>query len=190
MSKFLICGQPRSMTFWFSKFLSFENCWCDHEPLMFMNKKEDIRDFYDHFSKYIDNFGISDSGLGFWLDWILDKIKPNTLIINRDIEEVEKSLVEMGLNLPKTNFCNVLQKKMDAVNHELVMRVNFHDLQDMEVMKKCFYHLLPNEEFDDERFRLMIGEKYIVNPHEKLFNLLHNGGDLFREIPSHGVKIV
>jgi len=126
---------------------------------MHMKRIEDIRTIY------ADHDGVSDSGLGFWLDWILREVKPRTVIIERDIQEVEESLMAMGLGLPATNFCDLLKRKLDEIqDHPLVMRVPFNALGNVRVMQRVWWHLLgPNVAFDEERFEKMNAQRIEVN---------------------------
>lgn len=145
--KYLITGLPRSRTAWMAQFMPN----CVHEPITYMKKIEDIK------TVYADHDGISDSGLGFWLDWILHNVAPRTLIIDRDLDEVEKSLAEMNLGLPATNYCELLQEKLDEhAKHPLVLRVPYEALGNMRVMQKVWWHLLGHRyAFDEARFKRM-----------------------------------
>ncbi len=141
---FLVTGLPRSRTAWFAEFLPD----CVHEPIVDFDEIADIRKTYEVYK------GISDSGLGFWLDWILREVKPRTLIIERDIGEVEASLMAMGTNLPNTNFCELLKVELEKFRHHpLVMWVPFEYLD--RNMAKIWFHLLPGIPFDEERFDIM-----------------------------------
>ena len=181
MSDFLICGLPRSRTLWMAEFMTDRNSICAHEPMFRMNTVEDIKEFYDKGNQiFKGNIGISDSGAGFFIDWILENVKPRTLIIHRDHLEVEESLKGMGLGYVKTDFCKVLQSKYDAVKgHPLVLNVSFDALKDMRVMQHCFWHLLPNETFDEGRFKQMTNQIMEVDPRQKLNDFVANKGKLF-----------
>lgn len=148
--KYLITGLPRSRTLWMSKFMPN----CVHEVA------QDIDALDDLYRINVD--GISDSGLGFYLEWILENLKVPTLIIDRNIDEVEKSLSEMGLGLPITNFCELLQEKLLlSKNHPLVLWVKFDDLNAR--MEEIWQHLVPNIPFDHERFEQMRQTEIVVN---------------------------
>jgi hypothetical protein len=147
MSKYFITGLPRSRTTWMSRYMPN----CVHEPIAEMRNIENLIDVYARYD------GVSDSGLGLWIDWILANIKPKTLIIERDIGEVEKSLEAMGMGLPRTNFCDLLLAKLNEFkDHPLVMTVPFAALGNERVMQRVWWHLLgPNVAFDEEYFHKM-----------------------------------
>lgn len=131
-----------------AEFLTTEASVCLHEPISRLLRIEDLILEYEALEGVFKGF--SDSGLGFWLEWILKEIQPRTLIIDRDIEEVEQSLVEMKMGLPKTNACQLLQVELQKFkNHPLVLWVPFNDLNSR--MKEIWEHLMPGLPFDQER---------------------------------------
>jgi len=139
---YLITGLPRSRTAWFAEFMG-----CPHEPIVRMNNISDIDEFFEK------NEGCSDFGMGFWLGYILEKIKPRVLVIERPIEDVKKSLKSLNLDIPDTNFCELLADNISQYRaNELVKVVHFDDLNNTDVMESIFYHLRPDEKFDKERF--------------------------------------
>lgn len=143
MQPFFITGLPRSRTAWMAEFMG-----AVHEPTADIKSIEDMRGVFERHS------GVSDSGLGFWIEWILREIKPLTVIIERDIDDVEKSLDK--LNIPKTNYCELLKDRlMYFRNHPLVMTVPFERLNDIRVMQKVWWHLKTGAPFDEGRFREM-----------------------------------
>lgn len=159
---FLVTGLPRSRTAWMSAFLSTENSICQHEPTAFMNSVDDIVKFYKAWPhKFV---GASDSGMGMWIDWVLGIIKPKTLIIERSLTDVEQSLEDMKLPVPATNYCDLLLGKLLTVkNHPLVLWVPFDALNEQRVMQKIWWHLLPGEPFDEQRYRRMCNLNITVN---------------------------
>lgn len=146
---FLITGLPRSRTAWMSVFCTTGDALCYHEPIA---KLRDISELPALFqSEFYKHVGISDSTLGFFLDWILSHIQPRTLIIERDPQEVSASLLRLGL--PDTNFVEMLSEKLAASKaHPLVMWVPFDALNSKRVMQKIFWHLMPGAAFDEERY--------------------------------------
>ena len=154
--KYLITGLPRSRTAWMAEFMPN----CAHEPVGYMQKIEDLQQVYSDFD------GVSDSGMGFWLGWILEHIKPRTVIIERPIEEVEASLMAMGTKLPATNFCDLLLEELAKFHdHPLVMRVPFNALGNVRVMQKVWWHLLgASHPFDEQRFERMNALKIETSP--------------------------
>ena len=152
--KFLITGLPRSRTAWLSEFM----CDCIHEPVPDLDEIEQLTSVFEKYQ------GVSDSAAGFWIEWILEHIKPRTVVVERPLEEVEKSLETLLPGLPKTNYCDLLLENFKKVkNHPLVMRVPFDSLSDTRVMQKVFWHLRPGDVFDEGRFLQMCDEKIVCD---------------------------
>jgi hypothetical protein len=123
--KYLVTGLPRSRTLWMSKFLP--NCM--HEVAHDLDSLDEL--------DRIDTDGISDSGLGFHLAWILENLKVPVLIINRDIKDVEQSILDLNLGYPASNICDVLLEKLTAQkNHPLVLWVDFDEI-DTRMQEIC-----------------------------------------------------
>jgi hypothetical protein len=128
--KYLITGLPRSRTLWMSHFLPD----CVHEVAHRLNSTDDLNRI---------PFGISDSGLGFFLKEILEDLKVPTVIIDRDLDEVEESLHDMLPCMPATNYCELLGDFLAAWRHHpLVLCVRFHDL-DARMAEICEHLGLP-----------------------------------------------
>jgi hypothetical protein len=133
--KYLVTGLPRSRTLWMSHFLPD----CVHEVAHRLNSVDDLNRI---------PFGISDSGLGFFLKEILEDLKVPTVIIDRDPEEVEESLCKMLPHMPATNYCGLLGDFLAAwQHHPLVLCIRFHDL-DARMAEVCAHLGLP---YDWER---------------------------------------
>ena len=146
---FLITGLPRSRTAWLSLFFCTGESICFHEPIGGIRAISDLETLYQ--SDFYKHVGISDSGLGFFLDWILENIKPRTLIIERDTAEVADSLAKVGV--PRTNFPELLAERLQAFrDHPLVMWVPFDALDTKRIVQKAFWHLMPGVAFDEDRY--------------------------------------
>jgi hypothetical protein len=146
---YLITCLPQSAEAWLSVLCTTEQSLCYHDQLPFLSSLEDLRGLYD--STYYKNVGIADSGLGFFLPWIMDNIKPRTVIIDRDPQEVTDALVDMGLM--RTNHAFVLYERLkEFFEHPLVMRVPYEALGTKRVMQKIFWHLMPGATFDESRY--------------------------------------
>lgn len=156
MTPYLVTGLPRSRTAWMAEWLPN----CVHEPVIDLDAIDDLR------GVYAKHQGVSDSGLGFWLDWILREIKPRTLIIERDIAEVERSLAELCPQMPATNLCQLLRAELDKHKaHPLVMVVPFHALSHPITMRKVWWHLTGNHNpFDEGRYDRMNKMNIQVDP--------------------------
>ena len=149
---FLVTGLPRSRTAWLSVFMSGAGSICYHEPIGGIREVSDIEEIYK--SDYYKFVGIADSGLGFFLDWILKNIQPRTLIVERDPSEVIESLAKLGL--PRTNFTELLNDRLQTFKeHPLVMWVPYEALNMKRVMQKIYWHLMPGQPFDEARYELL-----------------------------------
>ena len=147
--KFLITGLPRTRAAWLSVFCTTGQSICYHEPSTQISDLSELdRIFASDFYKHV---GIADSGLGFFLDWILENIKPRTLIVDRDPAEVTELLVKLGV--ARSNYADLLHEKlMRFKSHPLVMWVPMEALQQKRVMQKVYWHLMPGEAFDEVRY--------------------------------------
>jgi hypothetical protein len=149
---FFITGLPRSRTAWMSVFMSTGNSICYHESSSRLNSIEELKGIYQ--SSIYKFVGISDSGLGFFMDWILEHIEPRTVIIDRPISEVNQSLEKLGL--PRSNFTELLHDELERFHtHPLVMWVPFEALNVKRVVQKAFWHLMPGEAFDEQRYETL-----------------------------------
>ena len=149
---FLIVGLPRSRTAWLSVFMTAAGSICYHEPIGGIRDISDIEAIYK--SDYYKFVGISDSGLGFFLDWILKNIQPRTLIVERDLVEVDESMDLLGF--PRTNATELLSAELQKFKeHSSVMWVPYEALNVKRVMQKIYWHLMPGQPFDEERYELL-----------------------------------
>lgn len=147
--RFFITGLPRSRTAWMAAYCSQGRTLCFHEPITQIESLHDLRRLYD--SPYYDHIGISDSGLGFHIGWILEHLKPRTLIIDRPRRDVEKSLKRLGF--PATNQAALLERELDRwSDHPLVRTVPYALLDRGGTMERLWAHLMPGAPFDRVRF--------------------------------------
>jgi len=152
MNPFLITGLPRSRTAWMSVFCTTVNSLCYHEPIARMRQVEDLELLLNKPTpKFV---GASDSALGFFLPWIMENLKPRVVIIDRPIEHVRRSVAELGV--PHTNYIDVLKQHLLRFRHHPdVLWIPFHALEEQRMVEKAFWHLLPGEIFDVERYELL-----------------------------------
>lgn len=143
--RFFITGLPRSRTAWMAAYCSHGRTLCFHEPITQIETLTDLRRIYD--SPYYDHVGISDSGLGFHIGWILEHLRPRTLIIDRPRRDVERSLKKLGL--PPTNQAALLERELDRHSeHPLVKTVPYALLDRPGTMERIMAHLMPGQPFD------------------------------------------
>lgn len=151
--RFFITGLPRSRTAWMTELFNTRQTYCFHEPIKVLRSLDRLENFFilepgDTY-KYL---GVADSGLGFHIEWILTHLKPRTLIIQRPLVDVEKSLAKLGF--PRTNQAELLEQELDSwADHELVRTVPYALLDNPTVMARCWFHLCPGLPFDEARFR-------------------------------------
>lgn len=124
--RYLVTGLPRSRTAWLAVATG-----CPHEAIS--------REGYESF-KVRWRRGLSDSGAGFFLDRILTEIKPKTLIIERDKEDVIQSLEryagKLKLNYDKVNwYLDELWYRLIRAESDLIKRVRFDDLNQLGAMR-------------------------------------------------------
>jgi hypothetical protein len=146
---FLITGLPRSRTAWLSVFMTTGSSICYHDAIAAIAEIEECAKlFKSEFYKFV---GVADCGFVFFLDWILENIKPRTLIVERDPAEVTESLVQLGL--PRSNIAQIMHAELIKFRtHPLVMWAPFESLERKRVIQKAFWHLMPGEAFDDARY--------------------------------------
>lgn len=148
--KFFITSLPRSRTAWLSTFFSTGSALCMHEPTVGMSDISELPPVFESdFYKYV---GVCDSGMGFFAEWILENIKPRTLVVERHPDEVYASMVQMGLKSTKAQIQYLANELKKVREHPLVMWVPFDALNMRRVMQKIFWHLMPGHAFDEARY--------------------------------------
>lgn len=127
--RFFITGLPRSRTAWFAVACCVAGRHCVHEPL--------------GVDSFLDNLGISDSGMGLSIEFILNQYGPRTLIIERSLEGVVESLTAyFGGHLPIPHEAG--ERRLAALQealqyqHPLIKRVAYADLHSTKVLESCF----------------------------------------------------
>ncbi len=147
--RFFITGLPRSRTAWLSTFFSTGNAICYHETIGMSDITELPSKFESDFYKYV---GVCESSLGFFMEWILDNIKPKTMIVERDPNEVYASLVQMGVKSTRSQLQYLADELKKFRDHPLVMWVPFEALNVKRVVQRSFWHLMPGHAFDETRY--------------------------------------
>jgi hypothetical protein len=141
---FLITGMPRCRAAWLSVLCTTGSSLCYYGPSREFQNVRDVAALYA--SDFYKNIGIADSDLSFALPWLLETIKPRTVLLDRDAAEVEAD--EMIGGSPR----EAREKIQQFRNHPLVMFVPFEALELKRVIQKIFWHLMPGESFDEVRF--------------------------------------
>lgn len=147
--RFFITGLPRSRTAWMAAFFSLGKTMCYHEPICDIDSLDGLKHLYD--SPFYDHVGVSDSGLGFHIGWILENLGPKTLIIGRPRRDVDLSLKRIGLG--ESNQTALLERELDTwCSHPLVKYIPYALLGNRRVMERAWFHLMPGVPFDEVRF--------------------------------------
>lgn len=132
-------------------------------------------------SDFYDYIGVADSGLGFFLPWIMDNIQPRTVIIERDPQQVTDSLCELGMM--RTNHAFLLTDKLKPfLNHPLVLRVPYEALGSKRTIQKLFWHLMPGVAFDEDRYEMLSKMYVLPAPEVVVRNQAASGQSLLRTI--------
>ncbi len=103
--------------------------------------------------------GMAGTGLGFFLPQIIQENAPKILIIDRHPDEVNATLAQLGV--PDSDYAEKLHRRLQSVHgHPSVLWMKAEALQTRRGMEKAFFHCLPGEPFDQERFELM--SKFLI----------------------------
>ena len=151
---FLITGLPRSKTAWMSSVAAtVAGAMCYHEPV---KRHGDWHCCFEIWDKQgYPHVGIADSSLGFHLPEILTKAAPRVLIINRDIDQVKRSLVKIGACLDP--YVDWLSEQIRTVPvNPLIACVEFEALSDLTIVTQCLRHLMPSCAIDEDRILEML----------------------------------
>lgn len=157
---FFVTGLPRSRTAWLANFLTCGESFCFHEAIRDADSLDDLKKMLSN-SKYRYT-GSSDSSLPLFADKVL-KIFPDSrlVVIERDSNEVLNSLskafpefTSQKIDPQKTMelMVNAL-KQFKSKYNPLV--IQYEELNDVNVCRKLWNYLLPDIEFDYERWKLL-----------------------------------
>ena len=150
MLDFVVVGLPRSGTTWASNWLTTDNSICWHDATGFslpneLDKVESKKRFK----------GISCTAAWTWKEWV--ESHKRLVILDRDTDEINASLVELG-------FSPLTTKAIDYFNSIQGFRVKYTDLFDSP--KKIWDKLLPDLPFDGERHEELL--KMNIQPIEQV----------------------
>ena len=145
MNRFLVTGLPRSRTAWMAAACCLApDAFCRHEPSAGLVRGHDFADLWK-----IDGYahvGVSDSLLSLHLSRLLAAMPDlRVLVIDRDLDEVDASLMDVGL--PSTKLPAIMKRRLKAFRHHRNVRwVRFEDLNDE--VETCLAHLMPGTVID------------------------------------------
>lgn len=109
--------------------------------------------------------GISDSTLGLHLSRIVTEIAPRTLVIDRPVDEVVRSYAnysgasERGVAFHHAERLADLKLAL-MVEHPLIKRVNFDDLENVAVVRDCLDWLGVNGAMADQMMGMNVQVDY------------------------------
>jgi hypothetical protein len=128
---FCIIGTPRSRTTWLSKFLTYEDVVCEHDPSM---QFKELRDIPAYFKA---NRGAVDSGLTFLWRNVVAVPQIKVLAIKRPYDEVRASFKRIKIeDIPDMVFTRY-EAAFDAMKYEVPI-FSYSSLFDPVVVKKVF----------------------------------------------------
>ena len=137
---FLITGLPRSRTAWLARAAIIEGfSHCCHEPSLAMDCIDDLMRYY--VSRSEPFVGVSDSHLAHRLPAIMEIVRPRTLIVLRDLEEVARSLEARGLS--SRNCMAALHNIGAVLGNPLVRTIEYEDLSNSGLLAEAFQWLMP-----------------------------------------------
>lgn len=149
MLDFMIIGLPRSGTTWASNWLTTDAVHCVHDPLYTTHYSD-----WDHalprdHAPSAKHVGVSCTGIWRWAGWVNDH-PARKVILHRDLGEVRKSMVEIGLP-------DILTAKDAAALDEIIgYHVPYDSLFDPTEAKLIWDYLVPGQVFNEDRHRALV----------------------------------
>ena len=134
MIEFMIIAAPRSGTTWAANWLTTDNTLCLHDPLWTRHYSE-----LDSI-KSLKTVGISCTGIMYFHEF-LNKHSARKVILHRDLNEINKSLCDIGLT-------EMEQKNIDVLSK--INGIHRHWTEIFDSPKKIYEYLLELP-FDEER---------------------------------------
>jgi hypothetical protein len=138
MNPFFICSLPRSRTAWLANFLTYQHSFCFHEPMNRYPLKEYPMMLANTGRKHA---GVSDSLNTLVIEELVDMFpSAKIVVIQRPIEEVEKSLNALGF--PCSKLLEKMASALDKIIHAYdPLVIDYHNFRP----KKIWYYLLPDQ---------------------------------------------
>lgn len=146
MIEFMLLAQPRSGTTWAANWLTTDHTLCLHDPLWRWTKEE-----LDHIQSG-RRLGISCTGLALFPDWV-NSHPARKIILHRDRDEMDSSLVRIGMTRCGEQWRGVLDK-INGVHLEWT---------DLFSRPQYIYEYLLDRPFDAERWACL--KEMNVQPH-------------------------
>lgn len=140
MIEFMVLAMPRSGTAWVANWLTTDRTLCLHDPL-----------WTHHYSELdgirsMKRLGVSCTGLALFPEF-LSKHKARKVILHRPINEVNASLVDMGLEPLALTW-------QDALDRIEGVHADWRDVMD-PAKASAIYNFLTQKTFDEERHAML-----------------------------------
>lgn len=171
MKNFFILALPRSRTAWIANFLTYENSFCFHEGLMRISSVHGLKKMFSETGKKI--VGNSDCGNILYVNLIKRHFDhARFVIINRDVEEVIRSLDEMeGFSDTETVYradvtLKALRNETDA------LQIDYDDLGE-EACRRLWDYCVGTP-FDKTRWEMLDGIDMNIIPEKKVKQIQEN----------------
>lgn len=167
MQPFLITGLPRSRTAWWAVVASTPYSICLHEPAKDCQTFKELKDLWLSMPTYA---GFSDSGLALQLGRILKEIKPRTLIVDRDPQDVLASFKKywgkkFDEDAAQRLLAGAMAELQKHAKNPLVRTVKFEALNDYDTAAECYRWLMPGNPVplreDLFHMRVNVGRDYV-----------------------------
>ena len=106
----------------------------------------------------MEYMGNSDSGILFYIDKLLNDIKPKIVVIERDLNEVEDSLRKCFTDEMVNKIQSIIQiamgKEIERIRNTYEhLAIKFEEIN-MENARKIWEYCLPTILFSEERFKI------------------------------------
>ncbi len=153
--RFFITGLPRSRTAWLANLFTVQNSQCVHEPSHDFATLDDLGTWWESATPSA-RLGLSDHGMGWWLEEIIEAYQPRVLLIERPAAQAYAALRAMGMPDQVMEYLRELQRRQNLMrSHADVLCVPFHKLDDARTMERAWFHVLPGIPFDEGRFHYL-----------------------------------
>ncbi len=143
---FMLLAAPRSGTTWAANWLTTDQTICVHDPLLKWTRDELMT------LESPRRLGVACTGLALFPDWV-NAHPARKVILRRPLEEVDQSLLEIGMTPCSAQWQGVLDK-IEGVHV---------DWQEMFVRPQAIFEYLLDLPFDPERWALL--REFNVQPH-------------------------
>lgn len=144
----MVLGGPRSATTWTANWLTTDNTFCFHDPLLEYTKRN-----LDLITIPGKELGIACTSTLLFPEWFL-KHPARKLILYRDPEEVNKGLDALGL--PKLDVKAHNDRVATAINAGVLIW-HWDSVFDKLNARKIWEYLIPHLPFDEYRHDLLAG---------------------------------